>query len=359
MLQVRTGDDDGAAGENFTVLRLKRRMLRQSYVGALYTLRDRGAGAGTLQTVGADFQLATSGFRGSQNLIVGGFALVNPTRDRHREQRLVGCRVDYPNDRWNAGVSYRDVEEHFDPALGFTLRNGYQKYNPYLNFSPRPRTSHLIRRLGFTADVDLQTDRQNRFLTRVWNLTLFNVDFQTQDTFSVLVLPEYERLDRAFAIYPGVTLPKGREYSFVRYRVTAGTANRRLVAVVPTVEWGGFYSGTRQRAAPTSRCGRDRRHRLPVGGVEPRRLREGRFETRLFRVTPELQFNQWVSVVNTVQYDSVSRVLGWQSRFRWILKPGNDLYVVYTQNWLDDPVLDRLPTLNHRAASKVIYTQRF
>ena len=30
--------------------------------------------------------------------------------------------------------------------------------------------------------------------------------------------------------------------------------------------------------------------------------------------------------------------MGWQSRFRWIMRPGNDLYVVYTHNWLDDPV---------------------
>ena len=57
--------------------------------------------------------------------------------------------------------------------------------------------------------------------------------------------------------------------------------------------------------------------------------------------------------------DSVSAVLGWQSRFRWILKPGSDLYVVYTHNWKDDPSLDRFSTLDRRAASKILYTYRF
>jgi hypothetical protein len=52
-------------------------------------------------------------------------------------------------------------------------------------------------------------------------------------------------------------------------------------------------------------------------------------------------------------------VLGWQSRFRWILAPGNDLYVVYTHNWLDDAVRNRLSTLDRRAASKALYTYRF
>ena len=55
---------------------------------------------------------------------------------------------------------------------------------------------------------------------------------------------------------------------------------------------------------------------------------------------------------------SVSAVLGWQSRFRWILRPGSDVYVVYTHNWLDDP-LSRFTTLDRRIASKVLYTHRF
>jgi hypothetical protein len=51
--------------------------------------------------------------------------------------------------------------------------------------------------------------------------------------------------------------------------------------------------------------------------------------------------------------------MGWQSRFRWIIRPGNDLYVVYTHNWLEDLTLDRFVSLDRRAASKVLYTQRF
>jgi hypothetical protein len=66
-----------------------------------------------------------------------------------------------------------------------------------------------------------------------------------------------------------------------------------------------------------------------------------------------------LALVNNFQFDSRSSVLGWQSRFRWILKPGNDLYVVYTHHWLENPLLDRFATLDKRAASKVLYTHRF
>ncbi len=63
--------------------------------------------------------------------------------------------------------------------------------------------------------------------------------------------------------------------------------------------------------------------------------------------------------MNNVQFDTISRVMGWQSRFRWIVRPGNDLYVVYTHNWVEDPTLDRFATLDRMAASKVLYTHRF
>ena len=89
------------------------------------------------------------------------------------------------------------------------------------------------------------------------------------------------------------------------------------------------------------------------------KLAEGAFSTRLYRLVSETQLSPFIALVNDVQYDSQSAVLGWQSRFRWILTPGNDLYFVYTHNWLDDPLLNRFATLDKRAASKILYTYRF
>ena len=46
-----------------------------------------------------------------------------------------------------------------------------------------------------------------------------------------------------------------------------------------------------------------------------------------------------------MQYDTQSAGIGWQARFRWIVRPGNDFYFVYIQNWLDDPVTGRIHTV--------------
>ena len=86
--------------------------------------------------------------------------------------------------------------------------------------------------------------------------------------------------------------------------------------------------------------------------------REGSFTTRLYRVDARTQFSPWVSLTNNVQFDSESGQVGWQLRFRWIQKPGNDLFFIWTQNWWDDTVRGFKP-LDRRGAAKIVRTFRF
>jgi hypothetical protein len=80
--------------------------------------------------------------------------------------------------------------------------------------------------------------------------------------------------------------------------------------------------------------------------------------TRLYRLDARTQFNPWVSLANNVQYDSESRIVGWQMRFRWILKPGDDIFFVYTQNWRDEGI-GGVSVLDRRGALKIVRTWRF
>jgi hypothetical protein len=226
-------------------------------------------------------------------------------------------------------------------------------------FTPRPRNNRIIRSFSFEGSVDVFTDLQNNLLTREWGLKVFHVQLQSGDSFQVNVTPTYERLERNFEISRGVTLPAGNEYDFTRYSAQLQTSNRRVVSVNSTYENGTFYAG-------------HRRSFIAELGLRPKvgvlinlnnewnrvELPEGTFSTSLLRLTGNTQFNPWVSIVNNLQYDSVSRVLGWQFRFRWILRPGNDIYFVYTHNWQNDLAGHR-STLDRSAASKVVYTHRF
>ena len=360
-LHVRTGDDGALIGEEFTVGRVRRRVLQQSYVGAMYTRRDpHGDDSATRQTMGLDYRLATSRFHGSQNLETTGYFLKSTNPGTGHDGNSFGLTAALPNDRWNMQMAARQVDADFNPAIGFVTRKGYRRYQPSIEFSPRPKASKLVRRFQFATNLDVQADMQNRLLSRSFDLKFFDVQFQSQDFFQLTVSRNFERLDAPFTPSTGITLPLGAEYNTTVLNLRGGTANRRVVSLFTTLEAGGFYSGTKRSAdlnlAIKARPGLLLYLSTQVNKVD---LPEGEFTTRLYRLVSELQASPFIALVNNFQYDSVSAVLGWQSRFRWILRPGSDIYFVYTHNWLDDAALSRFRTLDRRVASKVLYTHRF
>jgi hypothetical protein len=361
VLQVHTGQEDAALGEDFVVGRVKRRLLRQSYVGALYTLRDtRGGDLVNRQTAGADFRLATSTFRRRQNLSLSGYALHSTNPLDTGKSSAFGAELSYPNDPWYSSLEYAEVQDNYDAAVGFTRRTGFRKFQPRTGFQLRP-TSDWVRRFDFRADMDWRVDPEtSRTLTREVDLKAFDLFTNSQDRIQVHVLPTYDMLQEDFTIAPGITLPVGHHYSFTRYRLDGNTADRRLLSVRPRVEWGQFYSGNRRELSMAVNV-RPRPGLLFTVAREQNHvtLAEGAFYTRLYRFVTETQLSPFVSLVNNIQYDSQSSVLGWQSRFRWILKPGNDLYFVYIHNWQEDLLSHRLYTLDRRATSKISYTHRF
>jgi hypothetical protein len=361
-LYVRTGEEENVLGEDFAVFRGKHRMLRQSYVGGLYTgRRPRDSAVAARHTLGTDFLLATSTFRGSDNLSLGGFFVNTSNPANTGRSNAFGAQLDFPNDPWSTNFLYREIQENYNAVVGFTPRNGIRRMDTGLSYTARPDGHQWIRSVQYGGNVTfLRSSVDNVLLNRDVDFTLVNVSAHSQDNFNVHLLPTYEFLEEDFTISPGVTLPANTEYTYTRVLFSGQTAQRRVVAVNPTFEFGNFYSGTRRRTAINLNL------RLRPGVIiyttgEWNRveLAEGSFDTRLYRIVPELQFSPWIAWVNNIQYDTQSAVIGWQSRFRWILKPGNDLYIVYTHNWIDDPLQSRIYTLDRRTASKFMYTYQF
>jgi hypothetical protein len=362
-LHVRTGEDDdkGFIAEDFTAARVKRRLFQQSYVGALFTNRlAHDAGSNASQTVGADFRLATNRFRGNQNLNLSGWFLHARRAEVAHRRSAYGLNLDYPNDRWYGGFNAREIQANFDPQVGFVTRRNYRRYNQFVGFGPRPRNSRVVRRVQMSGGLEVFTDLHNNLLERNVNLTLANIQFQSQEQFSVEASRNYERLDTPFAISQAITLPMGADYTFSRIAFSGQTANRRILAFNGRFETGGFYSGTRrQTVAGVTLRARPGYIFSFNGEWNEVDLAEGQFSSNVFRVISDTQFSPFMAVVNNIQYDTVTRVMGWQSRYRWIMKPGNDLYLVYTHNWRDDPIEGRFVSLDRKFASKVLYTHRF
>src|SRR5205085_2452549 len=124
-LDVRTRDNARAPGENFAVVRTSRRFWRQSYVGGILTTRSDAA-APARQTEGADFALATSTFLRRQVLEVSGFYLNTSKVTGSRGGSAFGARINMPNDPINWHLAVREVQDGYDPAVGFVDLRAYR-----------------------------------------------------------------------------------------------------------------------------------------------------------------------------------------------------------------------------------------
>ena len=371
-LQIRTDESDALGGEDFTVGRVKRNFWRQSTVGTIYTRRATGAFGGDpasldRHTVGADLDLSTSTFLGDKNLQFEAFYVWHNDPEQEgtagtADQSARGIRFNYPNDIWRAHVSYRELGDEFDPAMGFTRRNGFRRVQPSFTWAPRPQRWKRVRQMQFGVFYEHLLDLDNVLQTRQTNLTLLQVRYQSGDNFSVRNNNRFERLEDPFEISDGIVLPVG-EYRFSEVRFDARSASQRPVSGRVGYTMGDFWSGSGR----STNVGLTVR---PVQGVtvsadwsrDDVTLPEGEFTTDLVRLSGAWHLSPWTSVTGNIQYDTVSEIVGLFARLRWILTPGSDFFLVYTQNWQYDRTSlndARFVTLSRGATTKINYTHRF
>jgi hypothetical protein len=61
-----------------------------------------------------------------------------------------------------------------------------------------------------------------------------------------------------------------------------------------------------------------------------------------------------------IQFDNESKNLGWQTRTRWILRPGREVIIVFNQGWIkEDGTAPGFRSADRTLALKGQYTFRF
>src|SRR5438094_8293611 len=357
LLDVETRDlpDASLRRQNMLAARVSRNLFEQSWIGAVVT-NGNPDGAGHNNLLGADARFATSKFHGDQNVVLDLFAQRTDDRTVGRDY-AAGFGLSYPNDRWDVFLNWKQIGENFQPALGFVPRVGIRKTIARVAFQPRPKRWG-IRQFFFALEPEYITNLGNRLDN--WRLFMapFNVRTESGEHLEWNVIPEFEHLDVPFEIYPGVILPPA-SYQWHKYRAEANTATKRRWVIDATYWWGGFYDGTRKQTGLGLTL-KPNAH-LSIAVRADRNdvvLREGRFYTQVVTARADYNFTPNVSWQNLQQYDNESRLLSFQSRFRWILRPGNDLFFVVNRGWVKT-FDDRFESTFDRVSSKLQYTLRF
>lgn len=357
-LDVQTArvDDLGLASQNLLVARVSRDFWRQSYVGGIVT-RGNPSGQGDNSLIGADARFATSTFRGDDNLSLDLFMYRTSHELTHSTDYAGGFKLDYPNDLWDARVSWKQIGSNFWPALGFVPRTGIRKADFGVQFKPRPE-KYGIRQFSFEIESSIVTDLDNIVESWAIGTSPFGVEFESGDRIHFNFSPQSERLQEPFEIFPGFVIPTG-SYTWAHYSAMIETASKRPWVIQFNSGWGGFYDGTRRDLGLGLVLKPSEHFRFAVRSERNDvSLDQGDFFVQLFSTEVAINLSPNVLWASLLQYDNESRILGFQGRFRWILRPGNDLYVVVDSAWLRN--LDHSYTsMFDSAAVKLQYTFRF
>ncbi len=360
LMDVQTRAAGEIDGKNFLVTRVKRNLFTQSYVGGIFTNGNPNNPASS-QTYGVDLNLATSNFLGSgRNFQVTTYFLKSANEGIKGKDNAYGFAVTYPNDLWNLGISWGDVQENFQPALGFVLRGKTRKLGIDAMFSPRPKNFLNIRQMYYQFHF-VRYVRLDYGQTESWQMLMapFYYRFNSGDRLELNYAPEFQRLFEKFEIAKGVVLPAG-DYRFDRFRVELETASKRKWDAFVTWWLGTYYSGHADQISGTFSYKIAPHFRAGLGWNQTfAHLKEGNFVARIYSLRADYSFTPFLTLYNLVQFDNGSRNLGWQSRLRWILKPGNDIFLVFSQGWAQDEQNDfRFRMTDRKLSFKIQYTFR-
>jgi hypothetical protein len=85
---------------------------------------------------------------------------------------------------------------------------------------------------------------------------------------------------------------------------------------------------------------------------------ENEFDFGIYRMSANVLFNPQINLSTFIQYDDISESIGWQSRFQWIIRPGQEILVAWNSSITNDP-LDRFAISESALRFKLKYNIRF
>jgi hypothetical protein len=331
---------------NFTVVRLKRNVLRNSNIGALLVNSVNGI---------SDYNRAVG--------IDGGFVLgprvslttvLAKTFSPNATGKDTAGVVDFAwkNDRFNYGAQYLDVAEKFNAEIGYIPRLDIRAGKLKAQWTPRPKWGG-IRQLIFNANADYYENHAGIVDSRTQNVF---VNMQRQDTTSLSAgtQREYDNLTAPFAT-AGTTLPVGTyewQYAFINYN---SDRTRRVYGSFGT-EFGGYYNGDRQTVRTNLTLQMGKTLLFEPQYVHNRVTLAGRplYTSNVLNFRVSHSFSPDFYLKGFVQYNDDRKSASFNFLWWYHYKPGSDLYVVYNQGWdVDVPLTSRdVPAASSRVRSR-------
>lgn len=356
LLAIRQEEHADVGASDLLVARLSRNVLDQSSLGIIATHGDPGSDRSNT-VVGTDFLFQDPDALFGNVLRGHAWIQKSHTEGLSGDDLAWGAHLETPGDRVRAIVSMLELQENFNPALGFVNRTGIREFEATARYRTRPETGPL-RAINHVAQARFVTDLDGRQLSRELMLRPLTLFTHGTDLYVIEWRRSDERVLESFSLFDRLQVPAGR-YSFDRYRFEVATGNHRPVNVVLSVQDGGFFGGERLEKFVEAEWRPTEHFSLGVAFEENDvDLPDGSFTTHLASLRTNVAFNADWSWSTLLQYDNTAERLGVNSRLRYVPEAGRELLLVLDHALDVDPD-NRFRSFERELALRFAWTMRY
>ncbi len=335
-LNMQTDSIFGVPSTNFSVMRYRRDILAKSDVGALFVDKEED-GPGFNRTFGVD-----TNFRLFRYLELSSSLLKTQSPEVHGHDMAANVEVAWWDDLLDLEVRHVNIQENFNPEVGFVQRGDMKRTTGTFIATPRPH-EHIpwVRYLGPTVTIDYITDQQGELETRLLQTGFYAV-LHNGSEFSIGRRSDFERLDKPFQIRPDQAIVPG-DYQFNDWYMSLTTDKSRLLYGQVSLQSGEFWDGTREGRAVGLYA--QPGYHFSAGATWTHndvKLPSGPFTTDLISARVGYLFTTNLFLNTLTQYNSDLHEVSTNVRFNFIYRPLADFFLVYNERRASSgEVLDR------------------
>ncbi|MQA91690.1 MAG: hypothetical protein GEU90_15960 [Gemmatimonas sp.] len=324
VMDLQTGGVGDDPGENFLVARYSRDILDRSQVGGLVINKQASEGGHFNRTYAGDMLLSLT-----PSLTVEGFVAGTSSPDPSEDNLAGHLRAGWLDQSWRIYTEYTDLGANFNPEVGFVPRVGIRRSKVHFEGNPRPGRWG-IRVMEPMWNATYITDQTGRLVSRQFH-HMVATNFENGAVINIMHNRYFERLDSPFEVSSGVSVPAG-DYTFWDLILSfRSNPSRRIfynVSYSPQTFWDG------DRTDWTVQLGARVTDKLATSAGLSRNdveLPAGSFVADVGSLQLDYGFSPKASVRTLTQYNSLTEQWSNSARFRYIHRPGSDLYVVYDE----------------------------
>ncbi len=355
-IQTASEESTGLPSQNFAAVSLQRKMFSRSSLGLMlinkqsinypeeseeyYELYPKYN-----RNIGLEYNLASR-----DNLWTGkAFLFKSFSPDDSGDGFTEAVNLEYKSQKWNYGFKQEYVASDFRAEVGYVPRNGYFKTNPFLGYLFYPDKGKILSHGPKWISIHYFDEDWNN--TDYLNLLQYYLNFRNRSTFVLTLINEYvELLDPFDPTGTGKPeLPAGSKHYWNAVRMNYSSRPQSMFTYSIGTRVGRYYEDGSWTSLNTEFGYRFQPYVSLSSVVNYNNIRMpapwNTTDFWLIGAKADITFTNKLFFATLFQYNEQTRNFNLNARFQWRYKPASDLFVVYTNDYLQPPYSQRSQSL--------------